>query len=309
MTFCISYLFRKLNYHAAYISKCVVGTCYDPERDIVVITGGASGLGHEIVRALHIRHGRIVVLDVAQPHDPIPGVHYYFCDVANRSELLLVHQAICRDVGDPTVLINNAGIATGQCLLDMSYADIERTLRINLLASFYTIKAFLPDMVLRRRGYVVTVSLVLGYMLPARLSAYGASKLGLIALHELLTYELGLPHHNLLGVKTLLVCPGQLQTPMFHGVKTPSRMFAPPLDPQYVARRVVLALVLGQRGEMRLPMYGTIMPLFRALPWPMVLVVRRLLGIDHSMNSFGQDQCGNGQAAVGPDSQELVRND
>lgn len=282
------HIFHHINSRFRALSGRVFGTCYEPQSDIVVITGGASGLGHEFVCEFARHAGRVVVLDVSVPAQPLACVKYYTCDVADRHLLHRVHQLIKQDVGPPTVLINNAGIATGQCLLDMPYADIERTIRINLLASFYTIKMFLPDMIARRRGYVVTVASVLGYMLPARLSAYGASKSGLIALHELLTYELGPPFANVSGVKTLLVCPGQLQTPMFNGVKTPSSLFAPTLDPQYVARRVVSAILLGMRGEMRLPMYGNIIPVFRALPWPIVEIARKVSGIDLSMFSFKQ---------------------
>ena len=94
-------------------------------------------------------------------------------------------------------------------------------------------------MILKNRGYIITIASVLGYMSPARLSAYGASKSGLIALHESLTYELGSPSLNPHGIKTLLVCPGQLKTGMFQGVKTPSTILAPELDPKFVASYVV----------------------------------------------------------------------
>lgn len=155
-----------------------------------------------------------------------------------------------------------------------------------MLSSFYTIKAFLPDMMLRGRGYIVTIASVLGYMSPARLSAYGASKSGLIALHESLTYELGSPSLNPQGIKTLLVCPGQLKTGMFQGVATPSTIFAPELDPAFVASSVVNAIELGRRGEIKLPLYGKVIPMFRALPWPIVEVTRRITGIDQSMIDF-----------------------
>ena len=141
-------------------------------------------------------------------------------------------------------------------------------------------------MMLRGRGYIVTIASVLGYMSPARLSAYGASKSGLIALHESLTYELGSPSLNPQGIKTLLVCPGQLTTGMFQGVATPSTIFAPELDPAFVASSVVNAIELGRRGEIKLPLYGKVIPMFRALLWPIVEVTRRITGIDQSMIDF-----------------------
>ena len=185
-----------------------------------------------------------------------------------------------------TILINNAGITTGKTLLDLSYDEIERTIQINLMSSFYTIKTFLPDMLLMQRGYIVTIASVLGYMSPARLSAYGASKSGLIALHESLTYELGPPSINPKGIKTLLICPGQLKTGMFDGVKTPSSILAPELDPKYVADNVISAIELGRRGEIKIPFYGNFLPIFRAVPWPIVEAARYYSGIDKSMQTF-----------------------
>ncbi|EMG47359.1 hypothetical protein G210_2322 [Candida maltosa Xu316] len=123
-------------------------------------------------------------------------------------------------------------------------------------------------------------------MSPARLSAYGASKSGLIALHESLTYELGPPSLNPHGIKTLLVCPGQLKTGMFQGVETPSTMFAPELDPKFVAAYVVNAIEQGRCGEIKLPLYGKFIPMFRAFPWPIVEITRKFSGIDQSMSQF-----------------------
>ena len=157
---------------------------------------------------------------------------------------------------------------------------------VNLLSSFYTIKTFLPDMLNIKRGYIVTIASTLGYMSPARLSAYGASKSGLIALHESLTYELGSPTLNTTGVKTLLICPGQLKTHLFEGVRTPSTLFAPEMDPKDVARQVLKAVTYGCRGEIKLPFYGNFLPIFRSVPWPIVAMMRYISGIDTSMKQF-----------------------
>lgn len=138
----------------------------------------------------------------------------------------------------------------------------------------------------QKRGYIVTIGSTLGYMSPARLSAYGASKSGLIALHESLTYELGSPTLNTTGVKTLLICPGQLKTHMFNGVRTPSTLLAPELEPKIVAKQVLKAVTYGCRGEIKMPYYGNFLPLFRSVPWPVVAVLRYITGIDSGMKKF-----------------------
>ncbi|KAI3405135.2 hypothetical protein KGF56_002091 [Candida oxycetoniae] len=277
-----------LNRKFRILSELLIGNIYEPKIDIVLVTGGTNGLGREIVLQLASREAKVVVLDLIIPadKDKVPGVVYFKCDVSNRQQVLDAQREINRDVGVVTVLINNAGIATGKTVLDLSFQEIERTIQINLISSFYTIKAFLPSMMLMKRGYIVTIASILGYMSPARLSAYGASKSGLIALHESLTYELGPPSLNPHGVKTLLICPGQLKTGMFTGVKTPSTILAPELDPKFVAAYVVSAIEQGRRGEIKLPLYGKFIPLVRAFPWPLVELTRKLSGIDQSMVNF-----------------------
>ncbi|KAG7660614.1 uncharacterized protein J8A68_005880 [[Candida] subhashii] len=277
-----------LNHRFRVFSNFIVGNTFEPKFDIVLVTGGVTGLGKEIVSQLAARGAKLVVLDIKLPpeNEKIPNVNYYQCDVGDRQQILDCQKLIQRDVGIITVLINNAGITTGRTVLDLTYQEIEQTIQINLLSSFYTIKAFLPDMIILKRGYIVTIASVLGYMSPARLSAYGASKSGLIALHESLTYELGPPSLNPHGIKTLLICPGQLKTTMFKGVSTPSTMLAPELDPRFVAKCVVTSIEQGRRGEIKIPLYGKFIPVFRALPWPIVEIARKISGIDQSMFSF-----------------------
>ncbi|EEQ39193.1 putative uncharacterized oxidoreductase [Clavispora lusitaniae] len=268
------------------LSHRLVGHTYDAKRDIVLVTGGCSGLGHHLVTEFAARGSRVVVLDVAEPRNPVRNVTYYRCDIGSMDNVLACHERIKADIGIVTVLVNNAGITGGQTVLDLSVADIDKTVRVNLLSNFYTIKVFLPDMLKESRGYIVTIGSVLAYMSPARLSAYGASKAGLVALHESLTYELGPPSVNSRGIKTLLVCPGQMKTDLFRGVRTPWSLVAPELEPAAVAQNVVHCLELGERGEIQMPFYGKFLPVYRAIPWPVAELARHLSGIDRSMRTF-----------------------
>ncbi|QPG74066.1 hypothetical protein FOA43_001387 [Brettanomyces nanus] len=271
-------------------SGLVFGTLFDPTRDLVLITGGGSGLGKELTSKFRSQGARVVVFDLDIPttdsKNYVEGVIYIACDVSDREVVLQKAQYVTENIGVVSLLINNAGITMGKTVLDLSFDEIEKTLQVNLLSSFYTIKAFMPGMMKNKRGYIVTVASTLGYLSPARLSAYGASKSGLIALHESLTYELGPPAFNTTGVKTLLVCPGQLRTGMFNGVRTPSTLLAPELDPKEVAYTIYRAVKLGKRGEIKLPLYGRLIPLVRLVPWPLAELVRYFSGMDESMKKF-----------------------
>lgn len=279
----------KINRHVKCFPDKILGTCFQADRDIVLITGGTNGLGRELVKEFSSRNTTTVVLDLVLPNtsEAIKGVHYYQCDVSDNTQVSSCYDTIKSEIGQVSVLINNAGITEGKALIDLSANEIVKIVKVNLLSSFYTIQTFLPDMINARRGYIVTISSTLGYMSPANLSAYGATKSGLIAMHESLTYEIGSSSFcNTSGIKTFLVCPGQLQTKMFNGIKTPSKILAPELKPSDVARRIVSALEHGRRGELKLPFYGNFLPIFRAVPWPLVTLFRFSSGIDRSTLRF-----------------------
>lgn len=183
-----------LNKQFRYISDLIIGNVFDPRFDIVLVTGGVTGLGRELVLQIISKGAQVVVLDILEPLEEdlnTVGLTHYKCDVSDPQDVLRTQKLVRKEIGVVTVLINNAGIATGKPVLDLSFQEIEKTIQINLLSSFYTIKAFLPDMMLRGRGYIVTIASVLGYMSPAATQCIRCIKTGLIALHESLTYELG----------------------------------------------------------------------------------------------------------------------
>ncbi|KAH3675875.1 hypothetical protein WICMUC_002445 [Wickerhamomyces mucosus] len=264
----------------------------DPNHDIILITGGCSGLGSELVKEFVKRKFlKIIVFDLNLPkHSQSSAIHYYNCDVSNSKRIQELHKDIKRNLGIVTVVINNAGITIGKPLLEMSFEEVELVIKVNLLSNFYINKTFLPDMINLKRGYIVTIASVLGYMSPANLTAYGASKSGLIAFHESLTHELGSPldmdKNSNESIRTLLISPGQLRTSMFSEVRTPSTMLAPVLEPSWLAQKIIDAIEYGTRGELIFPMYGNFLPLFRSLPWPITHFVRLLSGMDQSMRRW-----------------------
>lgn len=261
--------------------------------DVVVITGGSGGLGKCLVeRLVDQAVKKVIVLDVVlpEPEDQVAGVQYYHCDVSNYTRVQEVAEDIRERFGPVTILINNAAVMRGRNLLDMDEEEIKMILRVNLYSNFITIKAFLPGMLELGRGYIVTVASILGHLSPARLSAYGASKAGLFSLHESLTSEIRHsytpPDQPPSRIKTLLVCPGQIETDMFKGVKTPSSLLAPVLDPAVLARKIVEMISEGRDGTLYLPLYANFIPLLRAMPTRLTNMARLLSGMDKALNSY-----------------------
>ncbi|KAJ4368756.1 hypothetical protein N0V83_005838 [Neocucurbitaria cava] len=129
------------------------------KEELIVITGGSSGFGYEMVKEFS-NAARIVVLDV-QAFPPelarLPNVHFYRCDVTDTPAVEEVCKEIRRVHGDPSVLINNAGIGIGKTVLETSNAECQKLFQVNLISHFVLIREFLPGM-LRMKAFAENVS-------------------------------------------------------------------------------------------------------------------------------------------------------
>lgn len=114
----------------------------------------------------------------------MPKVHFYKCDLSQTSQIKEVTDAIKAEVGNPTVLINNAGIGKACPILDATPEWIEKIFRVNLLSHWATVGAFLPAMLKAKKGHVVTMASAATFVSVAGITDYCATKAGLIAFHE-----------------------------------------------------------------------------------------------------------------------------
>lgn len=182
------------------------------------------------------------------------------------------------------MLINCAAARiNGLPLLSLPSDAFQKTIRTNLLAVFHTCQAFLPGMLSADNGgTVVTVSSVLGHLSAAGLSDYSASKAGLSALHRTLEAELRASGEDE-KVKMLLVETGQMSTPLFKWIKTPSNFFAPVLEPVQVAQEIVSAIDNGRGGTIKLPAFAALTSWYGVLPAGLQRIARYLSGIDFAV--------------------------
>ncbi|KAE8162045.1 hypothetical protein BDV40DRAFT_172013 [Aspergillus tamarii] len=254
--------------------------------EVVVITGGASGLGLLIAEIYAMRGVGVAVLDLKDEREVeiCEGVEYYTCDVGRREVLEGVLKRIEGELGTPTVLINCAAARiNGQPLLSLSAEAFQKTIQTNLFAVFHTCQTFLPRMLAAPNGgTIVNVSSVLGQLCPAGLADYSTSKAGLSALHRTLEAELRVSGDGE-KVKMILVEPGQVATPLFSSVKTPNKFIAPVLEPVQVAREIVSAIDEGRGGVIRLPAYATMVNWYAVLPAGLQRIARFLSGVDHAV--------------------------
>lgn len=162
---------------------------WDWKKEIVVLTGGSNGFGARMAQMLLERNAEttIVVLDFAPLGWTPPAgsrVHYIQADLSSTRVIKEVCEKVRREIGDPTVLINNAGLCRGYAMMDASYDDIEKTVQTNLLAPFLLSKEFLPHMARHNHGHIVNVSSISALVPVPTMADYSATKAGVKAMHE-----------------------------------------------------------------------------------------------------------------------------
>lgn len=195
---------------------------WDWPQELAVVTGGCGGLGLSLVAGLTARGVRVAVLDIVAP-EAIPTVlkedttrvQYFQCDITSldavKETAVLVRKKF--DGQDPSILINNAGVANRNTILDVTEPALRRVLGVNLMAMWFTTQQFLPAMVRQNKGHIFTVASLASFVaLPASIE-YSATKAGALAFHEGLACEI--KHlYKARGVVTSVVHPNFVKTPM-----------------------------------------------------------------------------------------------
>ncbi|KAF9170791.1 hypothetical protein BGX21_009105 [Mortierella sp. AD011] len=279
----------------------------DWEEEVVLITGGASGIGCLLAEALAIRNISVAVLDV-QPLKTALDIDSYICDVSNPEDIARVAKEIREDVGEPTILINNAGIVNGKSILDLSTEDIKRTMNVNFLGQVWVIKEFLPDMIKNNHGHIVTVSSAMGILSAPQIADYAASKAAVKSFHETLESEIKYLYKTP-GIKTTLVCTGKLETDMFKGVKERMPFFTPTVDSLELVQEIIASIEERRgRNQIMMPLYVNFVPLVSILPGWFQDLARTTSGADKAMRSFVGRQ-GPVEAASGIDENTEPKKD
>ncbi len=172
----------------------------------------------------------------------------------------------------------------GKPLLENSEGAIAKTFEVNTVAHFWTVRAFLPGMIQRNHGHVVTIASASGMVGVAGLADYAASKWGAFGFDESLRVELKRKGIN--GVKTTVVNPSYIDTGMFDGVKIRFPLLMPLLKPNYVADRIVQAIRRNQE-VLCMPFLVNLIPLMRgAMPTWLFDEMSNFLGVNSSMDHF-----------------------
>ncbi|GLA00608.1 hypothetical protein AnigIFM60653_009358 [Aspergillus niger] len=190
--------------------------------EIIVITGGSSGIGAMVARKLSKTDSTVIILDINRPSASMrmcapctlhinkeekdrgvdakliveliirlaENIQYYELDITSSLDVQRVADQIRQQHGDPTILINNAGIGLAKLILDEDIGLTRKTFDVNIIAHFDLVKQFLPAMIKSNHGHVVTVASMASFVTQAQNVGYACTKAAALAFHEGLAQEL-----------------------------------------------------------------------------------------------------------------------
>ncbi len=187
-----------------------------------IITGGARGIGAQTTRVL-AQSGCKVLINYHRSKaeaDKLAGelcasgfdAGVFCADVTVRSEVDAMTAFCAETFGTPDILVNNAGIAQSALFTDITYADWQKMLDVNLTGVFHCCQSALKFMLPKKSGKIINISSVWGMVGASCEVHYSAAKAGVIGLTKALAKELA-PS----GIQVNCVAPGVVETDMLSG--------------------------------------------------------------------------------------------
>lgn len=221
----------------------------------VLITGGGKGIGRAVAVAL-AQEGADIAL-IGRSEGPLQEVvaalagtgvkaAYAIADVGVMEEVDKAVATLTQQLGSIDILINNAGIAAFGGFMDLTPAQWEDIIRVNLLGVYYVTRAVLPDMIARKSGDIINISSTAGQRGAPLTSAYSASKFGLLGLTESLMLEVR--KHN---IRVSALTPSTIATDMAKELNLTDGNPEKVLQPEDLAELIVAQLKMNRRVLMK----------------------------------------------------------
>ena len=189
------------------------------EGKVTLVTGAASGIGYACALRFAEEGAAVIGSDLVETAEwgrvvsSAKGSQFHIVDVRDESAQNEMVAKAKREFGRIDVIVTAAGIAGGGPVHLLSLEDWQRVQDINLTGTFLSAKAVLPTMMEQRSGSIITIASIEGLEGGEGGSTYNAAKGGVVILTKNLALDYGR-----LGIRSNSICPGFIETPMFHSV-------------------------------------------------------------------------------------------
>jgi len=183
---------------------------------VVLVTGGASGIGEAIVEAFALQGSRVLFLDIQDDaanslvqrlgHSSLPP-EYFRCDLTNTAEIRSITEKLLQSFPTVDVLVNNAGNDKRHKIEDVTSEFWDWCMQSNLKHQFFMAQAVLPGMRRAKRGSIINMSSI-GWVIPSTgIPVYVTAKAAIVGMTRSLAHEVGID-----GIRVNCVMPGAIVT-------------------------------------------------------------------------------------------------
>lgn len=183
----------------------------------ILVTGGGSGMGRELVLALLRKGAKVAAVDINEKalketfslaNEYKDQLSIFILDITNKQAVEGIIEEMIKELGGIDGLINNAGIIQNFVSVnELDYDKIERVMNVNFWGTLYLTKALLPHLISRKEAHIVNISSMGGFMPFPTQTIYGASKAAVKLLTEGLYAEL-----KNTSVYVTVIHPGAIET-------------------------------------------------------------------------------------------------
>ena len=184
---------------------------------VVVVTGGASGIGQAIVDAFAANAARVAFLDVQREAGEALAARletegaerplFLACNLTDTAAITRAVETVLQRFGTVDVLVNNAGNDTRHSIDEVTAEFWDRTMAVNLKHQFFVTQAVIPAMRQARRGSIINMSSIAWVIPSTNVPVYVTAKAAIVGLTKTLAHELG-PD----GIRVNCVMPGAIAT-------------------------------------------------------------------------------------------------
>ncbi len=217
---------------------------------ITIITGGSSGIGKSLAKELLKDNYKVIIIGRTKGHvqealnelkEISENCSGFVCDINDEKRVKYLVNEILKENHKIDLLVNNAGFSYYKEFTELSDEEIKEIVSTNLLGTMYFCKFIIPYMEKQGYGHIVNVASVAGKVGFPKLSAYCASKFGVVGFSESLYYEM-----KKKNIDVTLVCPGAVDTKFYRDESFKrfphAQRHKKMMSPEYVAKEIKKAI-------------------------------------------------------------------